>query len=108
MSLSITVVGGTRPSSPTTVGAIAPVPAGATVARSISVMERFAKAEAPKLPAGKSGGVHEGVQPARNSVTRPFTRMAAPTAAAAGGALPVKTKTPSEVLSSASGWGSWK
>ena len=84
------------------------MPVGATVARSISVTERFAKAAAPKLPAGKSGAVHVGVHPARNSVTRPFTTLAAPTAAAAGGAPPVKTKTPSEVLSSVSGWGSWK
>ena len=107
MSLSITVVGGTRPPAPTTVGAIAPVPPGVTTARSICVSERFGKADEPKSPAGKSGGAHVGVQPARNSVTRPVTITAAPTVAAAGGAAPVKTKMPSEVRTSESGCGSW-
>ncbi|HEX6583847.1 MAG TPA: hypothetical protein VF056_09595 [Thermoleophilaceae bacterium] len=108
MSLSITVVGGTRPPSPTTVGTIAPSPPAVTVARSICVTERLGKAEEPNSPAGKSGGVQLGVQPARNSDTRPFTSTAAPTAAAAGGAPPVNTNTPSELRASSSGCASWK
>ena len=103
VSSSITVDGGRRPPAPTTVGSIVAAPPGVTVARSSSVIERFGNAEEPKSPAGKSGGAHDGVQPARNSVTRPETSTPVPTAAAAGGLPPVKTKIPSEVRSSASG-----
>ena len=102
VSSSITVDGGRRPPAPTTVGSIVAAPPGVTVARSSSVIERFGNAEEPKFPAGKSGGVHDGVQPARNSVTRPETAPAAD--GGRGRRLPpVKTKIPSEVRSSASG-----
>src|SRR5687768_13280070 len=96
-SSSITVVGGTRPPSPTTVGAIEPAPTGVAVGVTISVRVRLANALAV--------GAQMGVQPARNSCTRPLTRTSAPTMRV--GRLPVKTKMPSEVRTSASGSGSW-
>ena len=45
--------------------------------------------------------------PARNSVTRPETVTAVRGVSRGSGALPVKTKMPSEVRGSRSGRGSW-
>src|SRR5918999_1597837 len=88
-SLSITLLGGTRPPAPTTVGAIAgPSSAGYTVTRSSSVVVRLSVLEPP----------------GRNSVIRPETVTASP--AATVGAEDVKTKIASEVAGSASALGS--
>jgi hypothetical protein len=57
-SSAMTRRGGTRPPSPTTVGAIAPAPAGVTVGAAISVVVRLTP------------------PPARNSATRPPTSTA--------------------------------
>jgi hypothetical protein len=98
-SFSITVAGGMRPAAPMIVtGIAAPGPPGVTTGLTISVMVRLSNALLP--------GSHEGVQPARNSWTRPLTVTAVPTVAAAGGAELVKTKMPSEVAGSVSGAGS--
>ena len=87
-SSSITVAGGTRPPNPMTVGGIAgPGPAETTVGVTISVVVRFAN----PLEVGRQ----LGVQPGRNSCTRPLTVIDAPTATP--GAEPVKTKMPSDV-----------
>ena len=92
-SSSITSDGGTRPPRPITVSAIvAPGPSGTTRGPVISVVVRLA-VDAP---------------PGRNSSTSPLTRTALPTAALAGGAAPVKTKTASEVRGSPSATGSWR
>src|SRR3989337_2111388 len=96
-SSSITRVGGIRPPSPTTVGGIEPTPTAVAVGVTISVIVRFANALLI--------GAHVGAQPARNSWTRPLTRTSDPTVTL--GTLPVKTKIPSEVRTSASGSGSW-
>ena len=85
------VSGGMRPPVPITVGAGSglPVESTATVGEASSVVVRF-PLETP---------------PGRNSCTRPVTRTESPTVAV--GADEVKTKMPSEVAGSASGFGSW-
>ena len=50
-------------------------------------------------------GLQEGVHPGRNSCTWPSTRTSSPMATV--GTELVKTKTPSDVESLESGWGSW-
>src|SRR6476659_456154 len=89
-SFSMIVSGGMRPPVPITVGAGSglPVESTATVGEASSVVVRF-PLETP---------------PGRNSCTRPVTRIESPTFAA--GADEVKTKMPSEVAGSASGFGS--
>ena len=90
-SSSITVAGGMRPPAPTTTGAIAgPPPRSVTVGEVSSVVVRLV----------------EPLPPGRNSLTVPLTVTAWPMMTL--GADEVKTKTPSEVLSSPSGLGSCK
>jgi hypothetical protein len=97
-SSSITVVGGTRPRSPRSVGGITgPGPRETTVGVASSVVVRFEKAL-------DSGG-QPGVQPGRNSCTRPLTVTDMP--AVTVGGEPVNTNTPSDVAASPSGCGSW-
>src|SRR5262245_31217854 len=87
-SLSITLVGGTRPPAPTTTGAgsALPLDSTTTVGEVISVVVRLVRPSSP---------------PGRNSNTRPDTDTRSPTDTV--GALLVKTKMPSEVASFASG-----
>src|SRR5215212_3402101 len=89
-SSSITVVGGTRPPAPTTVGAGSglPLERTTTVGAPSCVVVRFV----------------EPAPPGRNSATVPVTDTASPTETA--GADDVNTKMPSDVASSASGAGS--
>ena len=86
-SLSITVVGGTRPPAPITVADGNGLSSGSTVTTGdvSSVSVRF------------------GLVP--NSVTVPITCTVSPTETV--GVLPVKTNTPSDVSRSASGARSW-
>ena len=86
----MTVSGGMRPPVPITVGAGSGLPVERTVTdgEASSVVVRF-PFDTP---------------PGRNSCTRPVTRTASPTLAV--GADEVKTKMPSEVAGSASGFGS--
>src|SRR5207302_5720845 len=91
-SSSITEVGGIRPPRPITVAAGRRLPCDrtVTVGDTSSVVDKFESPDAP---------------PGRNSLTVAFTRTASPTLIEAG-ALPVKTKIPSEVAGSESGLGS--
>ena len=93
-SSSITIAGGTRPPAPMTIGAGRALPddTGMIVnGATISVIVKLALA-------------------ARNSETRPLTRTRSPTLTSAAGFDddPVKTKIPSDVAASTSGFGSWR